>query len=120
MECATCHPNSDPGKDMGIPPLSECMTCHETVAQDDPAIRKLALSVRKKHPAQWVRVYNIPAFVRFNHRRHLAAGTRCEECHGPVATRDELALEYPMTQKGCLACHVPRHVGTNQCFFCHD
>jgi hypothetical protein len=120
MKCAACHPNSDPGKDMGLPATAACLTCHKTVDRDDPAIRKLALSVHKKHAVQWTRVYTLPAFVRFNHRTHLAAGTQCEDCHGPVATRDELFVEYPMTQKGCLDCHIALHIGGNNCFFWHN
>ena len=119
MECKTCHANPDPGKIMGIERSAACMTCHKTVKAESPAIQKLATSAKSKREIQWVRVYQIPGFVRFNHRSHSAAGLSCEDCHGPVATRDQLARERDLSQIGCVACHRAKGVGL-ACTFCHD
>jgi c(7)-type cytochrome triheme protein len=103
--CLTCHPNSDPGKNMGIVRPSACMGCHNTVKTKSPAIRQLAALAKKNQDIPWTRVYRIPEFVIFSHRLHLEKGNTCDECHGPVATRTQLAVEYDLKQTGCLACH---------------
>lgn len=118
MTCDTCHPGGGKGVTMGIPQSASCMVCHKTVKSDSPAIRKLAALAKKRRPVDWVRVYQIPDFVKFSHRDHLASGNDCEACHGPVASRDQLAREHDISQNGCLACHTPRNV-TFSCTFCH-
>jgi len=119
LECKFCHPNPDPGKIMGIARPSTCMPCHKTVKPDSPAIQKLAVLAKKNRDVTWVRVYQNPSFIKFRHRSHMAAGYDCEECHGPVATRDQLFRERDISQIGCLACHRAQKVGLN-CTFCHD
>src|SRR5215831_8477610 len=42
LKCANCHEMPDPGEMMGIPAVAKCMTCHQTVKKDSPAIQKLA------------------------------------------------------------------------------
>jgi len=104
---------------MGIEPASECIACHRTVKPESPAIHKLVALAKGGHEIKWVRVYQIPAFVKFSHTAHAAAGFDCDACHGPVATRTQLARETDMTQVGCLTCHKAEHAGIT-CNFCHD
>ena len=118
MECKTCHSNPDPGEVMGIERPSACMSCHKEVKHESPAIQKLAGFV-KKDEIKWARVYLLPSFVRFSHRVHTEAGYNCEECHGPVATRDLLARERDISQVGCVACHRAAKAGLG-CTFCHE
>ena len=42
LKCANCHEMPDPGEMMGIPAVSKCMTCHQAVKKDSPAIQKLS------------------------------------------------------------------------------
>ena len=119
LECKLCHSNPAPGKTMGIARPSACMPCHKTVKPQSPAIRTLATFARKDREIEWVRVYQIPSFVKFSHRLHMAAGNTCEECHGPVATRAQLASERDLSQTGCVACHRAKQAGLT-CATCHD
>jgi hypothetical protein len=119
MMCQTCHPNPDPGKDMGIARASACMSCHRTIKAESQAIKQIAALAKKKQDIPWTRVYRIPAFVNFSHRSHLKTGNTCDECHGPVATRTQLAVEYDMKQTGCLACHRVKQAPM-LCSTCHD
>jgi len=110
---------------MGIEKADSCMDCHKKVKPDSAAIKQLSLLAKKKRDVAWVPVYHVPSFVRFSHSSHAGAGVHCDECHGPVPTRDELFPEKDMSQKGCLACHAQYHVGARidggiNCFFCHD
>ncbi len=67
----------------------------------------------------WVRVYEVPEFVFFNHKKHMAADLECVQCHGPVETREVLAQEISVSMTACMNCHAERGVA-NHCYFCHD
>src|SRR5260370_7261600 len=100
LNCASCHETPRPGEMMGIPAASKCMTCHQTVRKDSPAIQKLAAFAARQEPVPWVRVYQIPSFVFFSHKWHLAAGAKCETCHGKVAERDRMFRETDISMGG--------------------
>src|SRR4051812_10187273 len=81
LKCATCHPNPDPGEAMTLPQAETCKPCHAKAA-----------FVTSGKPIQWARVYEVPNYVFFSHRTHIAKST-CEDCHGPVAERVQLRRE---------------------------
>ena len=39
---------------------------------------------------EWVKVHNIPDFVFFSHKPHIAAGVDCTDCHGDVASMERI------------------------------
>jgi hypothetical protein len=120
LQCVNCHVNPDAGKLMTYPATSTCMGCHQAIAKDRPAIRKLAEYAAAKTPIPWVRVYEVPDYVYWQHGSHLKAGIACETCHGPVAQRDAIALETSVTRMlGCVTCHDQRQVFTD-CAACHE
>ena len=79
LTCKDCHTNPDPGEVEGIPATSKCMACHFSIANDKPAIQKLKSYADQKQPVPWIRVYQIPSYVDFSHRTHLAAGFQMRE-----------------------------------------
>jgi len=119
LKCANCHEMPDPGEMMGIPAVSKCMMCHQTVKKDSPAIQKLAAFAASKEPVPWVRVYQIPSFVFFSHKNHLDAGAKCESCHGKVAGRERLFRETDISMNGCMNCHRINKASVD-CMFCHE
>jgi hypothetical protein len=56
-------------------------------------------------PVEWVRVHNLPDFVSFDHRPHVARGVACETCHGPVQSMDRMRQHAPLTMGWCMDCH---------------
>jgi Cytochrome c7 and related cytochrome c/Class III cytochrome C family len=120
LKCQQCHPNPDPGAAMTIPAVAKCMECHTTIARDNPAIERLAEFSRNEQPIPWVRVYSVPSWVSWNHRRHLKAGMTCVQCHGDVAQM-EVTVEATNVTKmaGCLDCHRAKHASL-RCNSCHD
>jgi formate-dependent nitrite reductase cytochrome c552 subunit len=66
-----------------------------------------------------VRVYQIPSFVDFSHRAHLDKGNTCQDCHGPVAQRDQLSRETDISMGGCMNCHRAKKASL-ECDFCHE
>jgi Cytochrome c7 and related cytochrome c/Class III cytochrome C family len=119
LACKMCHPNPDPGETMTIAAASKCMSCHSTIKADSPAIQRLAAFAKDDRPVPWARVYEIPSWVDFSHRTHLAKGNTCQECHGPVAERDQLARETNLTMAGCMDCHKAKKASVD-CAFCHE
>ena len=119
MRCGACHPNADPGEMMGLPEASTCMQCHGSIEPKTAAERKLAAFAKQNRDMDWNRVYQIPTFVRFDHRQHLQAGAKCETCHGPVAERQLLWQERDMSMGWCVACHRETHASLD-CGSCHS
>lgn len=119
LTCKDCHALPDPGERAGLPATSKCMACHVTVKTDSPAIAKLATFHKEKRPVPWIRVYEIPGYVFFNHKIHVDSGATCETCHGPVATRDVVTREVKHNMGSCMSCHKD-HKAPNDCTFCHD
>jgi hypothetical protein len=119
LQCKMCHPNPDPGESMTIAAPATCMQCHSAIKADSPAIQKLAAFAKNGREIRWVRVYEVPSYVRFSHRTHLTAGAKCADCHGPVETRDVLYKEGDISMGGCMNCHRQKSVSID-CTFCHD
>lgn len=117
-ECKDCHPKAFTHDYAGLPPAGACMICHQAVKKDSPHIGKLTQLAADGGKVEWVRVYRVPEFVFFSHKNHLAAGEKCETCHGPVAGRDVLAKEVSTSMTACMNCHQQREV-SNDCHFCH-
>lgn len=119
VKCSDCHSNPDPGDAMTYPPTSKCMSCHQSIKKDSPAIQKLAAFDRDKKDVPWVRVYKLPDFVYFSHKSHLDANAKCEDCHGQVAQRDRLFREGDLSMAGCVSCHRD-HNASQDCNYCHE
>jgi hypothetical protein len=120
LQCRGCHVNPEAGKLMTYPATSTCMACHAAVATDRAAIKTLASFAASGRPIPWVRVYQVPDYVFWQHGTHIEAGVKCEECHGPVAERDVIARETDVTTMlGCRRCHDKLQVFTD-CKDCHE
>jgi hypothetical protein len=119
IECAFCHTNPDPGERMAFPDSTLCMDCHQAVAAEKPAIKKLARFTQSKKPIPWVRVYSVPAFVFWSHRNHLVAAQQCAACHGNVSEMDVVQATNVTTMDGCVECHEEKNASTG-CGSCHE
>jgi len=118
MGCNDCHEPRSDGSTVAMPQPAKCMVCHSSVATDKPDIQRLAAAAKNEDPIPWVRVYRVPSFVTFSHKTHTAAGSKCEECHGPVAERTTIALEKDTSMGSCIACHQAKQAPTS-CDTCH-
>jgi len=118
LKCNGCHAMPGNGEMATFPPESLCMGCHASLKKDSPHIQKLAQFVKEKKPVPWVRVYRLPEYVWFSHKVHVKKAA-CETCHGPVAGRDVLRQEKPITMAACMACHDETEA-PNECNTCHN
>lgn len=120
LECRDCHTNPDAGKLMTFPATSTCMSCHRTLPAGYASLKKLNDLAASGQPIPWVRVYQLPDYVYWDHATHLAARIGCEVCHGPMAERDVTAQETNVvTMIGCQTCHEKRQVYMG-CDDCHE
>jgi Cytochrome c7 and related cytochrome c/Class III cytochrome C family len=119
LRCPDCHKLAPSGEVVSIPTGKACMTCHGQIGKDSPAIQDLKSYVDENQPVPWVRVYELPGFVAFNHKTHLDVRAKCETCHGPVATRDHLWREADLSMGACMNCHRTTRASTN-CSTCHN
>src|SRR5262249_39365614 len=119
LKCAECHRMAAEGRAAGMPSESLCMNCHVAVKVESPAIAALAGFFHRKESVPWARLYRLPDFVSFSHKRHSGkAQIACSGCHGEVASQDVLAKEKPIGMQSCMACHDKRKANNN-CDACH-
>ena len=108
VQCLYCHPGAARGPAAGIPSESKCWGCHQQIAKTtDPKseLRFLVASVKNNKPFQWVPVFQVPDFVQFNHRAHIAAGQNCENCHGDMSKVTIAETPQVINMGFCLNCH---------------
>jgi cytochrome c7-like protein len=56
-------------------------------------------------PVAWIRIHKLPDFVYFDHRAHITAQVRCQQCHGPIETMERVRQYEPLTMGWCVNCH---------------
>jgi hypothetical protein len=119
LECQACHTNPDPGNSMTFPAIATCMSCHNAIAKNKPAIQKLASFAKSNQTIPWVRVYALTPGVTWSHRKHIVAGLKCETCHGQVAEMSAMSQTTSVTSMGvCINCHK-LHNAPTVCQTCH-
>jgi hypothetical protein len=117
IQCLYCHPGSLRGPMSGLPTETKCWGCHQQLAKyADPAVQwppelaKLKKYVESGQPIPWVPVAQVPDFVHFNHRPHIAAGLNCENCHGDMSKLTVAQNPQVMNMGWCINCHRARTV----------
>jgi len=130
--CTSCHVYAERGPVAGIPSMARCQGCHKFVKQDpqDPRmteeLKPLLAKLEEGGPVEWVRVHRVPDHVVFTHQRHVAAGVRCQECHGEVERMETVRQVSSLTMGWCLDCHRRKQAERPQerarltdCWTCH-
>lgn len=105
IDCRYCHTSVETSSFAGIPPTKTCMNCHSQIWANAPILEPVRASFRTGQPLTWIKVYDLPNFVYFNHQIHIKQGVGCNVCHGPV---DKMPLMYQATSllmEFCLDCH---------------
>jgi len=76
---------------------------------------------------RWARIHQLPDFVYFDHRPHVAAEIRCQKCHGPIETMERVRQAESLSMGWCVDCHRESRatgksevsVGPTDCVSCH-
>jgi len=122
IECQFCHTYARRSPTAGIPAVEQCMSCHTNILPGSEQIAKIAAAYEKKEPIEWVKVHDLPDFVHFSHKRHVAGGKiTCQECHGPVETMEVVYREAELTMGWCVNCHQQNidKGAALDCWTCH-
>ena len=118
IPCTYCHVFVERSRHAGAPPLSPCMGRHSKKATEREENRKLTPPYDEKRPVEWVRVYALPEFIYFSHKRHVKAGVECAMCHGDVAGMKRVRRVNELLMGWCVSCHRVRGA-SRDCATCH-
>jgi formate-dependent nitrite reductase cytochrome c552 subunit len=110
VQCLYCHPGALRGASPGLPTQSKCWGCHQQIAKTQTSERLAVLVqyVQNNKPIEWVPVAQVPDFVHYNHRPHIAAGLNCEDCHGDLSKEEIYQNPQVLNMGWCLNCHRSR------------
>ena len=105
IDCRYCHASVEQSSFAGMPQTSTCMNCHRLIWNDSPMLEPVRESYRTGVPIRWTRVNDLPDYVYFNHRVHIAKGIGCDVCHGEVDEMPLMRQEASLQMEWCLDCH---------------
>jgi hypothetical protein len=105
VPCLYCHPGPLRGPSSGLPTQTKCWGCHQQITVRGTELPKLANFVQTGRPIPWVPVAQVPDYVHYAHRPHIAAGLNCEVCHGEVSKMTVYENPQLLNMGWCLKCH---------------
>ena len=107
VQCLYCHPGALRGPSPGLPTQTKCWGCHQQIAKTNtsPKLAVLKDYVLNNKPIEWVPVAQVPDFVHYNHRPHIAAGLNCEDCHGDLSKMEIYENPQVLNMGWCINCH---------------
>jgi hypothetical protein len=105
IDCRYCHTGVERAAYAGIPPTATCMNCHSQIWVDSPFLEPVRASFRDDRSIEWIKVYDLPDYVYFNHSIHVFKGVGCETCHGRVDRMNALWQQTSLQMEWCLGCH---------------
>jgi len=118
LACTKCHITVTNSPAASAPPLVVCMECHTKAKTDSPEIKILTEHWKNQEPVEWSKIHQLPWHVRFNHKRHIAAGVDCAICHGEVKTMMQVHQVRSLEMGWCVSCHRENNAPTD-CWTCH-
>jgi hypothetical protein len=112
IDCRYCHTTVERAAVAGIPPTQTCMNCHAQIWADSPMLEPVRASARTDTSIRWIKVYDLPDFVYFDHSIHVHKGIGCVSCHGRVEAMNLTWQHASLQMEWCLECHrhPERHV----------
>ncbi len=144
IDCQYCHSSAKHSKTSGVPTANVCMNCHKNISEYTgngteteeelkfytAEIQKIYKAVGwdpdksdyiknyKKEPIVWTRIHNLPDFAYYNHSQHVTvAGLKCQKCHGPVETFDDMKQFSPLTMGWCIDCHKSKELNLDNKYY---
>jgi hypothetical protein len=105
LDCRFCHVTVETAADAGLPPTYTCMTCHSQIWTNAAILAPVRDSLANNTPLVWHRVTDLPDYVYFNHRIHIAKGVGCQSCHGTLQDMALSGKARTLTMGFCLDCH---------------
>ena len=119
IPCQYCHLYARRSFSSGVPPVSTCVGCHgskeiKLIKPESVEVDKMRDYWHRGEPIPWVKIHDIPDFVRFPHKAHINAdssrfiddaGAGCDMEKAPRTLECKLAQFRIGGDERCLACH---------------
>ena len=118
IHCEYCHSSARRSIVAGIPSVNTCMGCHNFIKTDQDPIKYIAERYKKNEPIKWVKVHDLPDYVRFSHMIHTQAKVACQDCHGKVEEMTTVKQVAPLQMGWCVDCHRQKKAKI-ACMTCH-
>ncbi len=127
IDCVFCHRTVGEAASASIPPVQQCMFCHQVIATQSEEVVKLASAWSTGEPIAWVRVHRLPDHVRFVHESHITFFSEkdnvppsavCSVCHGDVGGMTTVSQVEQLQMGFCVDCHRQNGAPTD-CTTCH-
>ncbi|MEW6272689.1 MAG: cytochrome c3 family protein [Thermodesulfobacteriota bacterium] len=122
IDCRYCHTTVEKLAYAGMPATKTCMNCHSQIWATSDFLEPVRESWRTDESIRWVKVYDLPEYVYFNHSIHVSKGVGCASCHGRVDLMNALWQQPTLQMEWCLECHraPERHLRPRQFIFSMD
>lgn len=118
IDCQYCHASVDRSRHATVPGTETCMNCHAFVKKESPHIQKMAALAKEGKTPEWIKIHDMPDFVFFSHKRHIAKGVACETCHGNIRGMIKVSQVQQLNMGFCIECHRENEAPTS-CDICH-
>jgi|TARA_B110000240_G_scaffold55467_1_gene63121 hypothetical protein len=119
IACQYCHLYARRSFSSGVPPVSTCIGCHgpqeqKLVKPESAEVNKMRDYWANSEPIPWVKIHDIPDFVRFPHKAHINAnsdrllndaGSGCDIENTPRSLECRLAHFRTGGDERCQSCH---------------
>jgi hypothetical protein len=105
IDCRYCHTTVEKLAYAGMPATKTCMNCHSQIWSNSEFLEPVRRSWRTDESIAWIKVYDLPEYVYFNHSIHVNKGVGCATCHGRVDLMNALWQEPTLQMEWCLDCH---------------
>lgn len=105
IDCRYCHTSVETSRNAGFPPTQTCMTCHSQIWALSDVLEPVRSSWRTGESIEWIKVYDLPDYVYFNHSIHIAKGIGCASCHGRIDKMNLTWQQPTLHMEWCLDCH---------------
>ena len=119
IACQYCHLYARRSFSSGVPPVSTCIGCHgpqeqKLVQPESAEVNKMRNYWANAEPIPWVKIHDVPDFVRFPHKEHINAdsnrlvnnaGAGCDAENAPRSLECKLAQFRTGGDERCLSCH---------------
>ncbi|MCH8885083.1 MAG: cytochrome c3 family protein [SAR324 cluster bacterium] len=115
IDCQYCHIYARRSFPAGAPPVAICAGCHKFVGKDLDEVKKVMGYWERKEAIPWVKIHDVPDYVRFPHYKHINAknekyqnGVPCKDCHGDIGAMDVVKKQFDDfgLMGWCLKCHL--------------
>jgi len=116
LDCFSCHEDARMAEEPGMPPLDQCLVCHEEIDAEKPEARRVE-SLFRGERFDAAHASRLDDEVIFSHRAHTGYA-ECGACHAGIEESERIGREVAVGMAACMDCHERRGAPT-ACESCH-